>query len=406
MSMNPTGRQDNEMNGSRTSSARGMRSVRALLLLCMLVALPSCVVARFKFDGVGPEQQPADDPLHQQNSWIYRPMFEQLEPVCQLKDAQGNTVSTNCGSLENYSTKLSGGTYHYVVKTRCQPNSNQTIKVDRQQSEEGDENRVSSTIPLPKPETRYLSESTKPVWIFPDALGSLDLSRRVASPPAYQMTMLPPNSKVQILRRWPGPDEQCTKAIIRVVDAGGKARQGALFVVDLDQLSAKLTGPSAAETAAAQEESRALVQETRRQEEAALSAQESKDGRCDANRSAQLQAALQVAKSLFQGMSDANEVFRLDVHKILAAKPNSASVSWQAVAGGEIHVFAIGYNKLKLDVEDAEGNSAAIGSPYEMLMSNLGGNISSRVIQVNSGETFTVRVQGLGCALVAAFRRF
>jgi hypothetical protein len=363
---------------------------------------------------VAPERQPSDDPLAVKESGAADKLFKQLNPVCRLTDAEGNSISdavgSECPTPLTDPIALPRGTYHYTVEARCQPKGDQTIHVNERFSDPADKLELSPRIPLPEPETRYITKSSKQIWLFPDALAFPALVRELDAPdliPApYQRTVLPPNSKVQIVRRWPDKVNQCTKAIIRVVDAGGKARPGTLLVADLDQLSTTMVGPSAAEAVAAEEASRARVMEERRQEATARSERESREGRCDPDRSAQLQATLQDAKSLFRGISDSSELFRLDVYKILAATPNGASVSARVAVGGEIHVFAFGYEKLKLDVKDAEGNSAAIGSPYEMLMSNLGGSISSRLIQVNSGETFTARLQGLGCVLVAAFRRF
>lgn len=134
------------------------------------------------------------------------------------------------------------------------------------------------------------------------------------------------------------------------------------------------------------------------EESSKLSAQETKSGKCSAERNAELQGVLAQMKPIMEG-SD----LYYSAHTIVAA--GSAPWAGRTVASGEYHVFAIGYAGLGLDVRGRDGQPAALSSMYERVAQVASrGVVASKVLQANALEPFTVRVTGQGCALMAIFR--
>lgn len=158
-----------------------------------------------------------------------------------------------------------------------------------------------------------------------------------------------------------------------------------------------------------QDRRRRLANEAAAQEERSTSESEMRAGRCQPDRHARLQQALQGMKNLFEGLRDVGnepDLFRLEAHQIIVASTEGAPLQFSTLLGGELHVFLLGFGPVELDMTDADGNPVAMQSPYRLLISNIGDQLDTRFLQANSRDAFTVRAKGRGCVLIAAFRKY
>lgn len=154
-----------------------------------------------------------------------------------------------------------------------------------------------------------------------------------------------------------------------------------------------------------------------------LSDQEIQNDRCDQRRHGQLQARLHEAKEIRSPLRDSTSGLLLMSHQILPTKPDGTDLEIAATLGGEIHIMAVGYGPLRLDVYDAKGYRSALTSnfrggwpdaPDEDILANLNQTLRSkqiklddtRVIHANVGDKIRIQVKGRGCTLVAAYQAF
>jgi hypothetical protein len=208
-----------------------------------------------------------------------------------------------------------------------------------------------------------------------------------------------------LIAKWPDRGGKCSLAVVQVVDAGGAMPAKAVAVVPFDSLvEVRPTGQSPTDWLTQETERARLEKEARdarvkaAQEKATeVSAQETKSGRCTPERNAYFQQVLGALKP----MMDAADLIYVS-HVITPA--GSTPVKDRAGLAGEYHVIAMGYEKVSLDVRGADGQSAAMSSPYALVVKNLTDTvIDSRVLQANALEKFTAKVNGTGCAMVVTF---
>jgi len=132
--------------------------------------------------------------------------------------------------------------------------------------------------------------------------------------------------------------------------------------------------------------------------------EETKSGRCKPANAQVLQEAAVGLKGLFDAMSTGGDVLRVENSRIVVATEKGTPVE-TAPMGGEIHVFAIGFDPVSLNVQNS-GYPVATKSPYEIpVRSSTQGHTDSRVMQVNWSDALPVKVLGNGCTLVVVVHK-
>lgn len=321
---------------------------------------------------------------------------EALEPACTIIDAGGSDVGTaDCETSAFLPARL-----RLRVTMRChedviiEPRAGE-IRIDRR-----------PVAPL----RRYLRPG-EPAVVMDDTAGRyLRIAHGVR-------VALPPNTQVDVLHRWPDEEGACTRALVRIADAGGATFMpperfgppgparlaGRHAWVALDALMESPEGTlTAVESVQAQERAR--------HEEAAriarsIADEEIRTGRCDDVRHAALEELLARDLSIARGMSEPNGVWDLIGHEFVVASDTPTQMIFRPTLGGEYHIIAVGAPPLALDVIDRDGASVRMQSPYERVFASTGTG-ASRLLVGRPREEFTVRVRGAGCVLLMAFARF
>jgi hypothetical protein len=160
----------------------------------------------------------------------------------------------------------------------------------------------------------------------------------------------------------------------------------------------------------AENERRRLAAEQEHAKERAIADEEIRSGRCRDDRYQKLQEFVGAARSHFEalGRSRGLPLFRLTTHETAVARPggDGTDLSLKMTLGGEVHIIAVSYDAVKLQVRDGNGYAVEVGSPWIRLLQAYGFGLSGRVVQAKSGEQLTVRTDGAGCTLVMAFRNW
>jgi hypothetical protein len=150
-----------------------------------------------------------------------------------------------------------------------------------------------------------------------------------------------------------------------------------------------------------------------------LSDSEIRSGRCEPSRLSALQAHLHRNNEIRKFLNETDWLM-LVAQKIAVVKVEGVTFSFDSLIGGEIHVFAVGYNDPDLLVLNSQGDPSMLTSGYEMrwpaaetradvlygtrvilsdeeMQFKVSGRIRSRMIQMNNGESLSVRVKGKPC---------
>jgi hypothetical protein len=135
------------------------------------------------------------------------------------------------------------GRHRVRVRSTCQPDADYAVDFgtprnvalvasaerDVTRVEEGGVLTVRLPIGRPAPERLLVKEPT---------------SARAITAKPFDETVphlkLPANSQVELVRRWPDPEKNCSLAAVRVVDAGGAVMPATMLLVPLDALSKSL----------------------------------------------------------------------------------------------------------------------------------------------------------------------
>ena len=127
-------------------------------------------------------------------------------------------------------------------------------------------------------------------------------------------------------------------------------------------------------------------------------------GHCEAQRAEEMERTL---ARVFEKLKapESGEGFSLIRHQLLVATGDGTNVTLEALAGGALHLFAIGFDPVKLEVRDLHGNEAGLEDPLERTLGEAGPT-ASRVVEVNADEKLSVKVSGTGCTLVVTARRY
>lgn len=130
-------------------------------------------------------------------------------------------------------------------------------------------------------------------------------------------------------------------------------------------------------------------------------------GRCSEARYNILQEALMVVKQLFDGASSGSsqDLFTILGHDTVVATPEGTSLELSAWLGGELHLFAIGFDPVKLDLRDEKGYAIKTRSVWERLLRGQSEHTDSRAFVAASGSKYALKVKGKGCAMVLAVRK-
>jgi hypothetical protein len=142
---------------------------------------------------------------------------------------------------------------------------------------------------------------------------------------------------------------------------------------------------------------------------------EIRSGRCEPSRLSALQAHLHRNNEIRKFLNETDWLM-LVAQKIAVVKVEGVTFGFDSLIGGEIHVFAVGYNDPELLVLNSQGDPSMLASGYEMrwpareilsdeeIQFKASGRIRSRMIQMNNGESLSVRVKGKGCMLIAIYK--
>jgi hypothetical protein len=331
---------------------------------------------------------------------------------------------TDCQKLQTL-TDVPSDTYTLRVEAQCQPANEAKISIDG----------VTSTgdllkLGLPAPARRYLKAETT-LEEYPDALTNRQNEARPGgayiNKSAGPVTAFPPNAVFDLVRTWPDPEtpSKCSRAIVRVVDAGGRLPRtdrrrnihpiptdvtGRWYVANLDDLVDHQDGPSAAEYLAQQQQAKQQQAADRaaqaQQAAAAVETDEIRTGRCEQSRASNMQnVAAGLGRLASDGLSGGGESFMVIDKKILVATPGGTAATLDTKAGGSEHVFLVSFAPMTLDVQSA-GYPVSAHSPYETVVrSTTGGRVDSRTLHANMGEQLQVKATGRGCALLVLMQQ-
>ena len=238
------------------------------------------------------------------------------------------------------------------------------------------------------------------------------------------VTTLPPNTAVDLLRRVTDHEthKTCSLGVVRIVDAGGPAPRldarrnthpkmqdvtGKLYVVTLDDLTSEQTGPSPAEYLAQKQGAQKQESAQARQDAAAVQVEEIKTGRCEDARAAKMQnTAANLGRFFTDGMSSGSDSFMMIDKKIVVATKSGTPVTVDGKSGGDEHLYAIGFDPVRIELKDSTGYPVRTVSPYAtVVQSASGGSVDSRTFHANLGEQLQAKVAGSGCTLVVLVRK-
>lgn len=136
----------------------------------------------------------------------------------------------------------------------------------------------------------------------------------------------------------------------------------------------------------------------------ALTKEELETGKCHADRHTQFQQVALGLPKLMERVSSGNDTLFLRHHAVIVATPKGAKFNLTQWLGGELHVFAIGFESVSLTATDPSGYAINLRSPYEAVVKSQGGEVDSVVMQTNAGSSYEATVTGKGCVLVAVFK--
>ena len=144
----------------------------------------------------------------------------------------------------------------------------------------------------------------------------------------------------------------------------------------------------------------------------AMARDEVKTGRCKTERYQGMKKVLRYSVQFYKRIG--RHFYNLDSHKITVATSTGATFKYRAVLGAQYHLVALSVTPVQLIVKDGQGYPVKTESFLGRLTAqNLRlyslrarKKVDSKMVRVNSGETLTITVKGLGCAMVMIFRRF
>jgi hypothetical protein len=129
--------------------------------------------------------------------------------------------------------------------------------------------------------------------------------------------------------------------------------------------------------------------------------EEAKSGKCNVDRAQALQRAALGLKQLFDAMSSGGDWFRIVGTRIVVATERGTPVQLETLVGGEMHVFAVGFDPVRLGIS-SDGYAVGNKSPYEApVKSTTGTFTTSLAVQANWSDGLPTKVFGNGCTLVA-----
>lgn len=352
--------------------------------------------------------EPADptDPLAQVagDGVIRLSDFPALGIHCRLVDQSGQVVADSSQSTSwmvshachLFVRDIAPGSYTLAIHAKCQPDSSVEVRARPGPSVRKE---YMPRLPAPKAERRYARMRLK----------ITEFSERFAKKGVEVAAEVPANSVVDVLRQWPDEQGDCTQAIIRIVDAGTAAPKDALYVVARDSLAEEpVAGPSIQEYEAlanAQRQAEKLAEEQQRKEKLEqILSKEAATGRCNQGRYDRLQQALHGLKQFLDG---ADIGFHFVGHDIIVATEAGTAVEIAPWLSGEIHMFALAFEPVQLDLRDKRDYAVRLRSPYGQLVNNASGGAATdnRVIEKGVTDDMKLNVKGRGCTLVAAFRQ-
>lgn len=220
--------------------------------------------------------------------------------------------------------------------------------------------------------------------------------------PSERLVRLAENTSVDVVRT--GRGNGVNFALVRIVDAGGLADRGSLFIVLANRLAPAPTGAPPSRAAAPMREAAAVAQQ-------ALSEDVRKEletGRCTDAHATEMQHTLQRFTELLDGRMRGDPVSVVE-HALLVATDAGTSTSLTVGLPGEAHVFAVGYDpKLALKVSDAQGYAVQTESRYAERadLLRLASRTRTRMLQANGMQRLNVTVTGQGCVLVFLARKY
>jgi hypothetical protein len=303
---------------------------------------------------------------------------------------------------------------------------------------------ASCSAPLTKPARRYMGAEAIALpagndpgpsavsYAGPDARDYAD-GWSFLNPP-NDAVRLPKNSSVEVVRylrnlrdedhmrrpggapgpRWggargPGPNE-CSFALVRIVDAGGEAEAGRLYRMPRQVLSEQTAGTSPADQVKQREEKQAEA--ARRMAEAEVTSGKCSDAHVD-----YLRQGLGVLSSYLGASS--SEVLELGAHAFAVATDTSTPLTLTTGLGGEEHPFAVAFEPFAggylppapsatvFEVLDEQGYPVKTESRLMTIVSsafNL--PTSGYVLQANANATLKMSLKGHGCVLLFVVRRY
>lgn len=138
---------------------------------------------------------------------------------------------------------------------------------------------------------------------------------------------------------------------------------------------------------------------------AKITNQELASGKCDSERHTKFQRVALELPRLMESASSGSGTFSLLHHAIIVATPSGEKFNVAQWLGGELHVYALGFESVQLEVEDPNGYAVNLRSSYEGMLKGYGRGTDSVVMQTNPGAKYEATVKGRGCVMLMVFKK-
>ncbi len=338
-----------------------------------------------------------------------------IKKTCTLLNPDGRPVSPPDGTSDTcrwrHSVQLPKQQYTLRVSVAC--GGTQDVVV-QPANEEGRPNEFLGELPPPAAQPRYLREALeRPVWTT------------IGDRHTKALGTIPRNTRVSVLAPVSDPNGQCTKALVRVDDAGGAGGSASVFMAPMSVLTDEpMGGLSAADAMAQDRESQARLRaEAKRQHEEETNQgddAEQGEGRCSEKRHGDLEKLLPRLQMVLGrqglGLGFVGHYYLLASPEGKEPKPSGrkgasnalprGALAWTPGLSGKYVLLAVSPSEVALKVVGPDGYTVGTrgGTSSSLAVSQGAPHADDVVFSSNAGDVATLRAIGRGCTLVLIFR--
>lgn len=338
-----------------------------------------------------------------------------IKKTCTLVTPDGRPVSPPDGTSDTcrwrHSLQVPKQQYTLRVSVACGGTKDVVVQPA---NEEGRPNEFLGELPPPAAQPRYLREALdRAVWTT------------VGDRHTKALGTIPRNTRVSVLAPVPDPNGECTKALVRIDDAGVSVGAASVFMAPMSVLTDEPIGGLSAADAMAQDRAAQtrLRTEAKRQEEEATTQgddAEQSEGRCSEKRHGDLEKLL---PRLQMVLGDQGLGWGFVGHYYLLASPEGkdpklsgskgashafprGALSWTPGLSGKYVLLAVSPSGVALKVVGPDGYTVGVrgGTSSSLAVSQGAPHADDVVFSSNAGDAATLRAVGRGCTLVMIFR--